>query len=341
MAPNEFLPSHIYCTEASHRWDRSQYAGHWWHPVGSAWDLQPGHSLAVQLLGQQLLLTRPDEGPPMAFRNRCPHRGVAFAIDGRIPTRCRRLICPYHGWTYNLRGELLAAAREQTMLTGFERSEWNLEPLPCQVDGPLIWVSLDSSAVPLNQQLTQLHQEVDQAWRKPLVQVGSDSQLLRCNWKIAHDNTLDDYHVAIAHPTTLHREQGPVRHYTHRFSEFSNLLVTPHPDGGEFFTFGMPPWTHVLVWPDERIVLLEFLPDQATSCRMQMRLFAPSESLSTIDADQWLADMRSFLNEDRVLVESAQLGYSTGLKPGPAHRLERRILHWQAIYRSLNPSALA
>ena len=136
--------------------------------------------------------------------------------------------------------------------------------------------------MPLNQQLTQLHQEVDQAWRKPLVQVGSDSQLLRCNWKIAHDNTLDDYHVAIAHPTTLHREAGPVRHYTHRFSEFSNLLVTPHPDGGEFFTFGMLPWTHVLVWPDERIVLLEFLPDQATSCRMQMRLFAPSESLSRL-----------------------------------------------------------
>ena len=50
---------------------------------------------------------------------------------------------------------------------------------------------------------------------RPRVLLRSESVALRCNWKVAHDNTLDDYHVAIAHPTTLHREQGPVRHYRH------------------------------------------------------------------------------------------------------------------------------
>ena len=44
------------------------------------------------------------------------------------------------------------------------------------------------------------------------------------------------------------------------FSHYVNLLETQHPDGGQFQTFGLPPWTHLLVWPDGRIALLEFLP---------------------------------------------------------------------------------
>ncbi len=34
--------------------------------------------------------------------------------------------------------------------------------------------------------------------------------------KIAHDNTLDDYHVAIAHKDTLHKEQGPIKNYRYK-----------------------------------------------------------------------------------------------------------------------------
>jgi hypothetical protein len=34
-------------------------------------------------------------------------------------------------------------------------------------------------------------------------------------------------------------------------------------------------------------------------------------------------------------VEAAQLGYASGLNPGPPHRLEQRILQQQALYREL------
>ena len=127
---------------------------------------------------------------------------------------------------------------------------------------------------------------------------GQAHRRLTCNWKIAHDNTLDDYHVAIAHPTTLHREQGPVRDYVHRFSRYVNLLETPHPDGGLFQTFGLPPWTHVLVWPDGRIALLEFLPEQALQCTMQLQLFAPTGSVDNTEAEAWLRQLLTFLHED-------------------------------------------
>jgi hypothetical protein len=51
-------------------------------------------------------------------------------------------------------------------------------------------------------------------------------------------------------------------------------------------------------------------------------------------AEAWMAELQQFLEEDRCLVESAQRGYASGLQPGPAHRLEQRILQWQALYAS-------
>jgi phenylpropionate dioxygenase-like ring-hydroxylating dioxygenase large terminal subunit len=168
---------------------------------------------------------------------------------------------------------------------------------------------------------------------QPRVLQASATQTLACNWKIAHDNTLDDYHVAIAHPTTLHREQGPVRHYRYRLNRYATLLATPHPAGGEFLTFGLAPWTHLLFWPDGRLALIQFLPQDPGHCQMDVALLGRPELEP--GAQAWLAEIQTFLAEDQALVEAAQVGYASGLVPGPAHRLEQRILQQQALYREL------
>ncbi len=346
LESESFLPAWLYTEPDVHRWDCSTYAGTYWHPVTATSQLAPGQCQAINLLGRPLLLTRPGDGEPRAFLNRCPHRGVAFQDESDNGLPCRRLICPYHGWTYNLEGELLAAAREQDLPQPFQRRDWPLTALPCLVDGPLIWVALSDEPRPLTRQLEQVHQDVMALWTSPMKQVHQIRRRLTCNWKVAHDNTLDDYHVAVAHPTTLHREQGPVKDYVHRFTEFGNVLITPHADGGHFHTFGLPPWTHLITWPDGRLALLEFLPESHCTTAMQLRLFVSEQSRDGGDDDQrdqatdiWLTSLLGFLEEDRKLVESAQRGYESGITPGPAHRLEDRILHWQRIYRQQLPGA--
>ena len=323
-----------------HQWDCHTYAIHYWHPIAATSDLHPGQVLTVTVLGQPLLITwPPEEQQPRTFRNRCPHRGVAFRQDGGTGQSCRRLICPYHGWTYNLRGDLLAAAREAEFEQNFDRNEWGLQELACRIDGPLIWIALSDQALTLEEQLELVHNEAGDAWNSAATLLRQSQSSLACNWKIAHDNTLDDYHVAIAHPTTLHREQGPVRDYLHRFSRHNNLLETPHPDGGRFLTFGLPPWSHLLVWPDGRLAFLEFIPDLPDRCTMQLRLFASSDAMDPVSADAWLRQLLTFLEEDKALVESVQNAYQEEFKPGPPHRLERRILHWQDLYRERLGSA--
>ena len=337
MSEPVLLPGWLYQDPAIAQWELDGYAKQWWHPVAAVSQLQPVQSLAVELLGHSLLLTRDRDGLVRCFRNRCPHRGVELLpADGTVRS-CRKLVCPYHGWTYNLEGELLAAAREDGFVPPLQRADWPLEALLTQEDGPLIWVALGDTPFPLPEQLKLIHGHALSSWQAPLQQQATSSLSLQCNWKVAHDNTLDDYHVAIAHPTTLHREQGPVRDYRHLMADLGNALVTPHPEGGLFFTFGLAPWTHVLIWPDGRIALLEFLPLQLDCCQLQLRLFA--SSAQPLDVEIWKQQLLEFLQEDRRLIESVQRGSHPDWAPGPAHQLEQRIVQWQQLYRRLLDAA--
>ena len=291
-----------------------------------------GEAQAFTLLTVPLLLTRSD-GTVRAFLNRCPHRGVALHPPEDTPSRCRRLVCPYHGWTYDLKGELLAAAREREFVEPFERGEWPLPPLRGLELGGLIWVAIGPDPLPLELQLDLVLQEAEALLHQPRRLLRRERRILACNWKVAHDNTLDDYHVAIAHPTTLHREQGPVRLYRHALSPHASLLATPYGEQGEFLTFGLAPWTHLLLWPDGRLALIQFPPLDRTRCQMEVWLLGDA-SLQP-QADAWMAEVQSFLDEDRRLVEAAQLGYTSDFVPGPPHRLEQRILQHQSLYRRL------
>jgi phenylpropionate dioxygenase-like ring-hydroxylating dioxygenase large terminal subunit len=338
MPTPPFLPSWVYSSAAVAARERSHYANRCWHPVAARSEFSPGGVLAVELLGVPLLLTCPpaEHQPAVrAFINRCPHRGVALLASGKAVPSCRRLICPYHGWTYDLDGQLLAAAREAEFQEPFSRADWPLQALPCRQLGPLIWVALGPDPLPLEQQLDLVLAEAGDLFAEPRQLLARQQGPLACNWKVAHDNTLDDYHVAIAHPTTLHREQGPVRDYRYALSTHGTLLATPSGDGDTFFTFGLAPWTHLLLWPDRRLALISFLPGLPATlerCVMDVWLFGPADFAG--HAADWMAEMQRFLEEDRRLVESAQRGYASGLTPGPAHRLEQRILQWQALYRS-------
>ena len=327
-----FLASWLYTSPDVAERERQRYSNRLWHPLTSTTAIAEGHAQAFVLLGVPLLLTR-QGGVVRAFLNRCPHRAVALQQPTERAISCRRLVCPYHGWTYDLQGRLQAAAREADFLGPFKTEDWPLSGLHCQERAGLIWVALGDDPLPLEAQLDLLLAEAGACLEQPRQLLRRRQLNLDCNWKIAHDNTLDDYHVAIAHPTTLHREQGPVRHYRHAISDHATLLATPYLDGGEFLTFGLAPWTHLLLWPDGRLALIQFPPLDVERCRMEIWLLG--DAALEEQADAWMEQLQSFLEEDKRLVEAAQLGYRTGFTPGPAHRLERRILQQQSLYRQL------
>lgn len=61
--------------------------------------------LAVRLLDEELVLFRDEAGRPAALRDRCSHRNAQLS-PGQVRGGC--IVCPYHGWAFNGRGECVA-----------------------------------------------------------------------------------------------------------------------------------------------------------------------------------------------------------------------------------------
>lgn len=55
-------------------------------------------------LGEQVIVVRGDDGAIRGFHNVCRHRAMRL-VEGDSDC-ARKLVCPYHAWTYELDGRL-------------------------------------------------------------------------------------------------------------------------------------------------------------------------------------------------------------------------------------------
>jgi phenylpropionate dioxygenase-like ring-hydroxylating dioxygenase large terminal subunit len=65
---------------------------------------EPGSYFTHDLTGVPILVARGADGQSRAFLNVCRHRGAKVAPQAS--GNCRRFICPYHAWSYDLDGKL-------------------------------------------------------------------------------------------------------------------------------------------------------------------------------------------------------------------------------------------
>src|SRR5437868_11968190 len=100
--PRDFYSDiEVYQTDVQRIWRRG------WLFAGHACEIpKPGDFFTVEVDGDPIVVVRDDEGVVHAMNNVCRHRGSLICVESSGHTR--RLVCPYHQWTYGLDGRLLA-----------------------------------------------------------------------------------------------------------------------------------------------------------------------------------------------------------------------------------------
>jgi carnitine monooxygenase subunit len=103
-----------------------------WQIAGHVSDVPgPGDWITFDLMGERSVIMRGQDGVVRAFHNLCRHRG-ARVVDGGSGHCKGAMVCPFHGWVYNLDGSLRGPARPETF-GPMDRSRFGLKPVEMQV----------------------------------------------------------------------------------------------------------------------------------------------------------------------------------------------------------------
>jgi phenylpropionate dioxygenase-like ring-hydroxylating dioxygenase large terminal subunit len=136
-----------------------------------------------------------------AFHNLCRHRG-ARVVDGANGTCKGAIVCPFHGWVYNLDGTLRGPAQPGSFGT-LRREDFALKPIEMELFHGFIFLRLAPGPQPGLASLLAPFAADFAAYgmdRLVSVQVPDWTTELPVNWKSVRDVDNEGYHVALAHP---------------------------------------------------------------------------------------------------------------------------------------------
>ena len=181
---------------------------HWlnrtWLFVGRLADLPAvGDVRTTPGLPMFLVRSAPDE--VRAFHNACRHRGHRLIAE---PGQgLRKIVCPYHHWTYELDGRLSltpnAGGARRHQLEGLDPQAHSLVPVRCETWHDWIFVNVDGEAPPLAEFVAPLAEQigfVDFGRLRHFLTM--ERRAIDANWKICMENTMEPYHVPVVHASS-------------------------------------------------------------------------------------------------------------------------------------------
>ena len=196
------LPGWTYRSDALLALERAEVFLTHWQVAGHVGDLPaPGDWLTFDLMGERAVVMRGADRRVRAFHNLCRHRG-GRVVDGPRG-QCRgAIICPFHGWVYNLDGTLRGPARPETM-GDLDRAAMGLKPIEMEVWQGFVFLRFAPGPQPAVAALMAPFAADFAAYRSDalLAVPGADwASELAVNWKSVRDVDNEGYHVAMAHP---------------------------------------------------------------------------------------------------------------------------------------------
>ncbi len=160
-----------------------------------------GDYIATDICGERGLVIRGRDGEVRAFHNLCRHRGSRVVADQKGTCKSA-IICPFHGWAYNLDGTLRGAAQPRS-LPDLDRVTYGLKPIEMDIWNGFVFIRFKPGPQPLiSEVLARFDAEVAQYNLSALQPDGAGfwSEKVDANWKCVRDVDNEGYHVPMAHP---------------------------------------------------------------------------------------------------------------------------------------------
>ena len=274
-----------------------------WHVAAASCELGDV-PMSVVMFGESLVLFRGPDGHPTALDDRCPHRGVALSLgtvcDGRIR-------CAYHGWRFGRDGVCdeipsLVAGRSIPKATAVR--SW-----PCHERDGYVWLWC-GSGTPAPARPPGIPAFASRVWLQGRLD-------LDCEAILPIENNLDLVHAYFTHPN-LHPQYFAVLTRGFLDQEFDLSVGSTgvsvrnrDPVHQVRLGFELPGCVVVESRSPGRatLIVLHHVPSRTGACRQYWLMSIGEDAGGGAGEVTWSADAPEIFEQDRRVMESAQLAY--------------------------------
>ncbi|MFM5917544.1 MAG: aromatic ring-hydroxylating oxygenase subunit alpha [Novosphingobium sp.] len=157
-----------------------------------------GDYRTIEYLGESVIVIRGSDGEVRAFTNVCRHRAMRL-VEGSAGC-AKKLVCPYHAWTYEADGRLTGVPSRSEYPT-LKLEENGLQPVALEVWRGFAFVCLDDRGFPRpSEMMAPFEQEIEPYRFESMEPMGAVRHRPReVNWKNVGDNYPDNLHIPLAH----------------------------------------------------------------------------------------------------------------------------------------------
>jgi anthranilate 1,2-dioxygenase large subunit len=200
------VPFRVYTDPAQYALEQERvFQGPTWSYLCLAAEIaNPGDYVATTIGEAEVLVTRDAAGAIHGFVNRCAHRGNLLCFERR--GNVKEISCIYHGWTYDLAGNLTGVAfergvkRQGGMPPEFRKEDHHLARLKVAELAGLVFGTFREDAPDLEDYLgPAVTGGIRRVLNRPVHILGRSTQVLPNNWKLYFENVKDTYHASILH----------------------------------------------------------------------------------------------------------------------------------------------
>ena len=158
-----------------------------------------------------------------AYVNVCPHRGSKIKIK---KYGNEVFNCIYHGWSYGKDGNLISGPKINDAFTKKQIKNIKLKKIKLQSCGSFLFITESSNKESLEKYLGNHYEKLKKISRKFGDIVFSKAYLWNCNWQVAIENSIDEYHGPILHKNTFKKilVLDPKYSYSKKVSEMNMPL---------------------------------------------------------------------------------------------------------------------
>jgi phenylpropionate dioxygenase-like ring-hydroxylating dioxygenase large terminal subunit len=302
---------------------------------------KPGDYLTYEIAGQPVVVVRDEQCELRAYSNVCRHR-MSLLMNGQ--GNCRRMICPYHGWTYDLQGGLAGAPRMDRS-PAFDKRDYRLPEIRLEIWQGWIYLTLNPDARPVADRLSTLHEKIQSFGMADYVETFREEHLWNTNWKILAENFMESYHLPVLHRGTVGSHSSlddmecpagePAYNYHWIKKEASLAIGNAHPDNKRLQGHWRQTTALIAIYPSHLITLtpgyfwyLSLQPREVGKVHITFGGGLAPEFIQDPEGQQAIGQLKTLLDEvnreDRRGVEAVFKGtQAIHAKPGHLCHLER------------------